>query len=142
MYKRQYYDALGKDDDLYVLARAIQFYAPGIPQVYYMGLLAEPNDMVLLESTNIGRNINRHYFSEREAQESLERPVVKRLIALMNHRNSCPAFDGSFNLKYEGAILKLKWENGDMNSVLIVDFESLTFKIDERVNDQVETLRF
>ena len=136
-----YYDALGKDDDLYILARAIQFYAPGIPQVYYMGLLAEPNDMALLETTNIGRNINRHYFSQSEAQESLDRPVVKRLIALMNYRNSCTAFDGSFQVKYEDSILKLTWVNGDMYSMLIVDFESLTFKIDERVNDQVETLR-
>ena len=35
-----YYSALGDDDNAYLLARAIQFFAPGTPQVYYVGLLA------------------------------------------------------------------------------------------------------
>ena len=34
-----YYDALGRRDDEYLMARAVQFFAPGIPQVYYVGLL-------------------------------------------------------------------------------------------------------
>lgn len=34
-----YYDALGRNDNDYLIARAIQFFAPGIPQVYYVGLL-------------------------------------------------------------------------------------------------------
>ena len=37
-----FYDALGRDDDRYLLARPIQFFAPGVPQVYYVGLLAGP----------------------------------------------------------------------------------------------------
>ena len=43
-----FYDALGRDDDRYLLARALQFWTPGIPQVYYVGLLAGTNDMDLL----------------------------------------------------------------------------------------------
>lgn len=58
-----YFSALGDDDDKYLLARAVQFFAPGIPQVYYMGLLAGRNDLKLLEETKVGRNINRHYYS-------------------------------------------------------------------------------
>ena len=46
-----FYDALGRDDDRYLLARAIQFFLPGIPQVYYVGLLAGRNDMELLART-------------------------------------------------------------------------------------------
>ena len=37
-----YYSALGEDDDRYVAARAIQLFARGIPQVYYVGLLPAP----------------------------------------------------------------------------------------------------
>ncbi len=37
-----YYSALGDRDDAYLLARAIQFFAPGIPQVYYVGCLLDP----------------------------------------------------------------------------------------------------
>ncbi len=35
-----YYSLLDCDDDAYIAARAIQFFAPGVPQVYYVGLLA------------------------------------------------------------------------------------------------------
>ena len=43
-----YYDALGRRDEEYLIARALQFFAPGVPQVYYAGLLAGTNDMDLL----------------------------------------------------------------------------------------------
>ena len=35
-----YYSAVGSNDDAYLTARTIQFFTPGIPQVYYVGLLA------------------------------------------------------------------------------------------------------
>ncbi|MBA3873123.1 MAG: sucrose phosphorylase, partial [Anaerolineae bacterium] len=44
-----FYDALGGSDSEYLLARALQFFAPGIPQVYYVGMLAGHNDVALLE---------------------------------------------------------------------------------------------
>lgn len=88
-----YYSALGNDDDAYLLARAIQFFAKGIPMVYYVGLLAGKNDLELLEATKEGRNINRHYYSREEIDREVERPVVRELIKLMELRNSHPAFD-------------------------------------------------
>ena len=39
-----YYSALDGDDDRYVAARAIQLFARGVPQIYYVGLLAGEND--------------------------------------------------------------------------------------------------
>ncbi|MCO6543756.1 MAG: sucrose phosphorylase [Lactobacillus sp.] len=88
-----YYSALGEDDKAYLLARAIQIFAPGIPQVYYVGLLAGKNDLELLEKTKEGRNINRHYYSNNEVQNQLKRPVVRKLLHLLEFRNECPAFD-------------------------------------------------
>ena len=88
-----YYSALGNDDAAYALARAIQFFAPGIPMVYYVGLLAGKNDLDFLESTKEGRNINRHYYSREEIDAEVERPVVRELVSLMEFRNSHPAFD-------------------------------------------------
>ena len=88
-----YYSALGNDDDAYLLARAIQFFAKGIPMVYYVGLLAGRNDLELLEATKEGRNINRHYYSREEIDREVERPVVRELVRLMELRNSHPAFD-------------------------------------------------
>jgi sucrose phosphorylase len=54
-----YYSALGEDDDRYVAARAIQLFARGIPQVYYVGLLAGTNDHGAVRTTGDGRAVNR-----------------------------------------------------------------------------------
>lgn len=93
-----YYSALGNDDQAYLLARAIQFFAPGIPQVYYVGLLAGKNDIERLEETRQGREINRHSYTEAEIETEVKRPVVQQLIGLMCFRNSHPAFDGEIIL--------------------------------------------
>lgn len=50
-----FYSALGDDDQKYFMARLLQVFAPGIPQVYYVGMLAGKNDIELLEKTKEGR---------------------------------------------------------------------------------------
>jgi sucrose phosphorylase len=67
---------------------------PGIPQVYYVGLLGGRNDMDLLERSGVGRDINRHYYNAEEVASSLQRPMVKRLLELIRLRNAHPAFNG------------------------------------------------
>jgi sucrose phosphorylase len=93
-----YYDALGQRDDEYLIARALQFFAPGVPQVYYVGLLAGANDTDLLRRTGVGRDINRHYYARAELQERLEAPVVRSLLDLIRFRNAHPAFGGDFQV--------------------------------------------
>ena len=93
-----YYSALGNDDDLYLLARAVQFFCPGIPPIYDVEFLAGENDIELLKRTRVGRNINRHNYSPEEVEENLKRDVVRRLFDLMRFRNSHPAFSGTFQL--------------------------------------------
>jgi sucrose phosphorylase len=126
-----YYSALGDNDDAYVLARAIQFFTPGIPQVYYVGLLAGANDLELLEETKVGRNINRHYYSKEEVIENLERPVLQRLFKLMKFRNTYNAFDGEINVTTfdEANKLQITWTNGDSQATLNADLASHKFII-------------
>ncbi len=125
-----YYSALGDDDNAYLLARAIQFFAPGTPQVYYVGLLAGKNDISLLEETKEGRNINRHYYTEEEIGREVERPVVKQLLELMKLRNTHPAFDGEFYmLPCEKEQLILGWKNGDSRIELHGDLGKKSFEI-------------
>ena len=88
-----YYSALGNDDASYLLSRVLQCFAPGIPQIYYVGLLAGENDIELLEATKEGRNINRHYYTLEEIEKEVERPVVKQLLSLLRFRNTSKAFD-------------------------------------------------
>ncbi len=91
-----YYSALGCSDDAYIAARCIQFFAPGIPQIYYVGLLAGANDIEFLEKTRMGRDINRHNYPLDEVAQAVAQPAVQRLIPLMEFRNAYPAFNGEF----------------------------------------------
>lgn len=93
-----FYDALGQSDVEYLIARALQVFAPGIPQVYYVGLLAGTNDMELLSRSGVGRDINRHYYTAREIETALEAPVVRRQIELIRFRNAHPAFGGDIEI--------------------------------------------
>ncbi len=123
-----YYDALGKDDHQYLLARLIQFFAPGVPQVYYTGALAEPNDMSLLAKTNVGRDINRHHFDLGEAATAMERPVVQQLANLMRFRNQHPAFNGDFVVADAPTHqLQVRWQKQEEFADLVLDFEQLSF---------------
>lgn len=94
-----FYDALGRDDAAYLAARAIQFWLPGVPQVYYVGLLAGHNDMALLARSGVGRDINRHHYTVDEIAAELQRPVVQTLCSLIRLRNVHPAFQGRFALE-------------------------------------------
>jgi sucrose phosphorylase len=139
-----YYSALGNDDDSYLLARAVQFFAPGIPQVYYVGLLAGKNDIKLLEETKVGRNINRHYYSKTEIEKEVKRPVVKQLIKLMEFRNSYPAFNGSYTIhdSSKAEELMISWQNGTDEAHLKVDFSEHSFEIRyyDQKTDEMKTL--
>ena len=117
-----YYDALKRNDDAYIAARAIQFFAPGIPQVYYVGLLAGGNDLELMESTGELRDINRHFYTLEEIDEAVAQPVVKRLLKLMAFRNHYPAFNGVFHLMYSNdSSVAMCWRLGELRCELFVD---------------------
>ena len=103
--------------------RAIQFFAPGVPQVYYVGLLAGENDMALLERTKVGRDINRHYYTPDEIDTQMQRPVVQDLFRLMRFRNTHPAFEGAFSLPECGENeFVARWSKGDEWAELAINF--------------------
>ncbi len=125
------YDALSGDDDAYLTARAIQVFLPGIPQVYYVGLLAGRNDVDLLHATGVGRDINRHYYTDDEVAADLARPVVQHLLALLRLRNTHPAFQGTWHLEpaEEGTVdhvLTMWWEDAEDRAQLRADLAAGT----------------
>ena len=129
-----YYSALGDDDVKYFLARLIQAFAPGIPQVYYVGLLAGKNDLKLLEETKEGRNINRHYYSNEEIAEEVQRPVVKSLLNLFSFRNQSEAFDleGTIDVETPTAysiVIKRQNKDKSVTAVAEIDLQSQTYQV-------------
>ena len=114
----------------YLLARAIQFFAPGVPQVYYVGLLAGENDMTLLAKSGVGRDINRHYYTPEEIHRAIQRPVVQSLFELIRFRNHHPAFNGSFSMpETRESEITMRWDNGVNWAMLEVDFASGSYSI-------------
>ncbi|KMT66977.1 sucrose phosphorylase [Catenovulum maritimum] len=119
-----YYDALGAQDKLYLISRAIQFFSPGVPQVYYTGLLAVKNDMQLLNKTKVGRDINRSYLTPETVKEQLKLPVVTGLIKLIKLRNSS-VFNGEFSHTLVDGVLIMSWTLGDRLARLTLDTKQL-----------------
>jgi len=125
-----YYSALECNDDSYIAARAIQFFTPGIPQVYYVGLLAGVNDIELVELTKNGRDINRHNYTLDEIAEEITKPVVQRLLRLMEFRNTYHVFDGQFTIEdTPDDHLRLSWTNPPLQATLHVDLRTYTVQI-------------
>ena len=133
-----YYSMLDCNDDAYISARAIQFFTPGIPQVYYVGLLAGKNDEAKVKETGEGREINRHNFSVEEIEKEVGKEVVQRLIKLIEFRNDYPAFNGKFKvIDTNNNELILSWEKDHKECTLYCDLltnKSIIKYIDENEN--------
>jgi sucrose phosphorylase len=127
-----YYSALDCDDERYLAARAIQLFARGVPQVYYVGLLAGENDHGAVEQTGEGRAINRHNYTPFEIDRALDRPVVQRLLELIRLRNGHPAFDGTLAVELiDRHRLRMTWRAASSSCSLEVDVASGLVTVDQ-----------
>jgi sucrose 6(F)-phosphate phosphorylase len=128
-----YYSALACDDDAYIAARALHLFTPGIPQIYYVGLLAGENDGEGARRSGEGRDVNRHNFSMTEIGSAMGRNVVRRLLRLIRFRNESPAFDGRFTFaSNDPSTLELRWESGTALASVKLDLTRYTAIVEER----------
>jgi sucrose phosphorylase len=129
-----YYSALGEDDTKLILARAIQIFMPGKPQVWYLDLLAGKNDHAAVAKAGAAghKEINRTNLSFEQACKELEKDVVRQQISLLRFRNSCAAFGLDAKLEILNSnpeILKLLWENNDCSATLEANLKDYSCKI-------------
>lgn len=129
-----YYSALGEDDRKLLLARAIQIFMPGKPQVWYLDLLAGKNDYEAVEKAGPGghKEINRTNLSLENVQQALTREVVRQQLSLLRFRNTFPAFGFDAKLKIlesEQQMIKLCWENNGYSTTLEADLKNYNFTI-------------
>jgi sucrose phosphorylase len=119
-----YYSMLDCNDDAYLAARAIQLFVPGIPQIYYVGLLAGENDQAAAAVSGEGRDINRQNFTLEEIEDALQKDVVKRLLRLIEIRNTHSAFEGEFTVESTGdARFTLAWQLGDQTCAVEINLK-------------------
>lgn len=127
-----YFSALGEDEKKLRLARAIQMFMPGIPQVWYLDLFAGKNDYAAADSgaTAGHKEINRTTLTMNDIEQGLKRSVVKEQLELMRLRNTSPAFDGELEIvATEEHLLHLIWKKGDCSARLKADLRDHSFTI-------------
>ena len=129
-----YYSALGEDDSKLILARAIQIFMPGKPQVWYLDLLAGKNDHAAVEKAGQSghKEINRTNLTQKQAFKELGRDVVLRQLSLLRFRNTFPAFGFDAKLKILDSrpdSLKLQWENNSFTTTLEANLKDYSFII-------------
>ncbi len=129
-----YYSALGEDDKKMVLARAIQMFMPGIPQVWYLDLFAGKNNYKAVEDAGSDghKEINRTNIPLEVAESDLSRKVVKDQLELFKFRNAFPAFgfDAKFTvLPTVNSVFKIRWENNGCETMLEANAEDYSFEI-------------
>jgi sucrose phosphorylase len=137
-----FYSALGENDDKLMLARAIQMFMPGVPEIWYLDLFAGTNDH---EAAAAGghKEINRTNLSMEEIQSRLQMPVVQRQLELLRFRNTFPAFGFDSHLVIDDSDegkLNLVWTRAEHQASLTADLATFAYEITYSSGDVVNTL--
>ena len=129
-----YYSALGEVDRRLLMARAIQLFMPGKPQIWYLDLFAGKNDYEAMARAGVGghKEINRSNLSLEQAEKLLKEDVVVKQLELLRYRNTCKVFseDADINVECNESILEITWQNQYGTTKLKVDFDKETYNIE------------
>ena len=128
-----YYSALGDDDKRMLLARAIQIFMPGKPQVWYLDLFAGKNDHEAVKRAGAGghKEINRTNLTAKEMEDGLQRDIVLKQLELLRLRSTFSVFsnDSEFTMKCDESKIFMEWKNNEERAVLKADLADCTFEI-------------
>lgn len=128
-----YYSALGESDATMLMARALQLFMPGRPQVWYLDLFAGKNDYEGMRRAGAGghKEINRTNLSMEQIEEALQKDVVKKQLEMLRLRNTSPVFseDAEISSELNGCEMRIAWRNEWGQAELTADFEKETFSI-------------
>jgi len=137
-----YYSALGEDDRKMLLARAVQMFMPGKPQVWYLDLFAGKNDYAAMERAGKDghKEINRTNLTGGDIESRLGWEVVQAQLALLRMRNTFEVFspDAAITADADGSRLELRWAAKEETAILDADFADGSFAITIRDNSGVK----
>ena len=127
-----FFSALGEDERKLLMARAIQMFMPGLPQVWYLDLFAGTNDYAAAKKGRTAghKEINRTTLGIIDIELGLERPVVLDQLELIRLRNSSRAFDGELSVSgAEPHLLQMTWEHAEETVTLEANLDTHDFRI-------------
>ncbi len=140
-----FFSALGENEQKLLLARAIQMFMPGIPQVWYLDIFAGKNDYQAADKGGSGghKEINRTTLTLKDIEKGLSEKIVLNQLEIMRLRNTLSAFSGKLRIN---KTLKNKidwiWENGQDFAQLQVNLITYTFSISYKEGLISKTLNF
>jgi sucrose phosphorylase len=127
-----FFSALGEDERKLRLARAIQMFMPGVPQVWYLDLFAGKNDYAAADTGDSAKHkeINRTTLTLADIEAGLKRPVVLDQLELIRLRNNSPAFEGEMEITGIGpSTLHITWRHPKATATLKADLGSHDFTV-------------
>lgn len=140
-----FFSALGEDEQKLLLARAIQMFMPGIPQVWYLDIFVGKNNYEAADNGgNAGhKEINRTTLTMHDIEQGLKTEVVNKQLEIMRLRNSSNAFSGQLEINDTvDSIIDIKWVNGSTVAHLKATLQTNGFTIDHTENNVTNTMSF
>jgi len=130
-----YFSALGEKQESLLLARALQMFMPGKPQIWYLDLFAGKNDYDAVVKAGAGghKEINRTNLTIDQIDNILDTSIVKKQLELIRFRKTHKAFNSEAIIAVEASnnhSLKISWKYEKSSAILNVDFESCSYSID------------
>jgi sucrose phosphorylase len=123
---------LGEDERKLLLARAIQVFMPGVPQVWYLDLFAGKNDYAAADAAGSGghKEINRTSLSLDKVEAGLKRNIVLKQLEILQLRNTSKAFSGNVLIadSKENEVI-IHWSNQFEWAELRADLQTQFFTI-------------
>ena len=140
-----FFSALGENNQKLLLARAIQMFMPGIPQVWYLDIFAGKNNYKAADLGGSGghKEINRTTLTNKDIEQGLKKDIVQNQLKIMRLRNTLEAFSGKIEIKesLENQLV-INWTNNDSYAQLTANLSTFSFKINYSENQISKQLNF
>jgi len=130
-----FFSALGEDERKLRIARAIQMFMPGTPQVWYLDLFAGRNDYAAADMGGAAghKEINRTTLTDIDIDHGLSRIVVRDQLELMRLRNKSPAFEGELEIHdSDEHRLHMTWTNHGCVATLNANLRDFGFSVSHK----------
>lgn len=140
-----FFSALGEDEQKMLLARAIQMFMPGIPQVWYLDIFAGKNDYEAVEKGGSAahKEINRTTLSTSDIEEGLKKDIVLNQLKIMRLRNTSKAFLGEIKInEAPDDEIDISWKFNEDFAQLKANLKTFMFTINYSESGTNKTFNF
>ena len=129
-----YFSALGEDEKKMLMARAIQLFMPGKPQIWYLDLFGGRNDHEAVRRAGPGghKEINRTNLNLERIDQEVASPLFRDQVELLRMRNSCKAFHPEAAIQVSCPhenLLEVSWEYAGSRAFLRADLSDFSFRV-------------